>query len=68
MAVEQVVMAGIEAAAAVAVAKPTGPLKGTLSRITVPLEQDTLYVLTTTISMPRSPRLQRVQVPRRAVC
>lgn len=45
MAVEQVVMAGIEAAAAVAVAKPTGPLKGTLSRITVPLEQDTLSSL-----------------------
>ena len=45
IAVEQVVMTGVEAAAAVAVAKPAGPLKGTLSQITVPLEQDTLSSL-----------------------
>jgi len=42
IAVEQVVMTGVEAAAAVAVAKPTSPLKGTLSQITVSLEQETL--------------------------
>ncbi|EJT75627.1 hypothetical protein GGTG_05560 [Gaeumannomyces tritici R3-111a-1] len=45
IAAEQVVMTGVEAAAAVAVAKPTGPLKGTLSQVTVPLEQDTLSSL-----------------------
>ncbi|KAL8307088.1 hypothetical protein RB597_001229 [Gaeumannomyces tritici] len=45
IAAEQVVMTGVEAAAAVTVAKPTGPLKGTLSQVTVPLEQDTLSSL-----------------------
>lgn len=46
LAVEQVVSTGIQAGAAVAVAKPAQPFKASLSRIATSPAEDTTYVVT----------------------
>lgn len=42
LAAEQVIMTGVEAGAAVAIAKPTQPLKASLNQITLPVDDTTV--------------------------